>query len=94
MYGDALVTADTFDFLVDDPGTLPLFCPPNLPIPPTEHAIALNVSTLIRDGGTLQLGIGELGDAHRATHCNCGTSSPRCIAKCWNPPACWRAIVA
>jgi acyl-CoA hydrolase len=61
MYGDALVTADTFDFLVQDPGTA-LFSPPNLPVPPTEHAIALNVSTLIRDGGTLQLGIGELGD--------------------------------
>ena len=61
MYGDALVTADTFDFLVQDPGTA-LFSPPNLPIPATEHAIALNVSTLIRDGGTLQLGIGELGD--------------------------------
>ncbi|HEY5757458.1 MAG TPA: acetyl-CoA hydrolase/transferase C-terminal domain-containing protein [Steroidobacter sp.] len=61
MYGDALVTADSFDFLVQDPGTA-LFSPPNMPIPPTEHAIALNVSTLIRDGGTLQLGIGELGD--------------------------------
>lgn len=61
MYGDALVAADAFDFLVQDPGT-PLFSPPNLPIPPTEHAIALNVSTLVRDGGTLQLGIGELGD--------------------------------
>lgn len=61
MYGDALVTSDTFDFLVKDPGTA-LFSPPNMPIPPTEHAIALNVSTLIRDGGTLQLGIGELGD--------------------------------
>lgn len=61
MYGDALVTADAFDFLVQDPGTQ-LFSPPNLPIPATEHAIALNVSTLIRDGGTLQLGIGELGD--------------------------------
>jgi acyl-CoA hydrolase len=46
---------------VQDPGTA-LFSPPNLPIPQTEHAIALNVSTLIRDGGTLQLGIGELGD--------------------------------
>ena len=34
-----------------------------MPIPLTEHAIALNVSTLVRDGGTLQLGIGELGDA-------------------------------
>lgn len=64
MYGDALVAADTFDFLLDDPAQeFPLFCPPNLPIAPTEHAIALNVSTLLRDGGTLQLGIGELGDA-------------------------------
>lgn len=62
MYGDALVAADTFDFLLEDPGT-PLFCPPNAPIPRTEYSIALNVSTLIRDGGTLQLGIGELGDA-------------------------------
>src|SRR5918994_4852314 len=62
MYGDALVAADTFDYLLDDPGTR-LFCPPNAPIPRAEYAIALNVSTLIRDGGTLQLGIGELGDA-------------------------------
>lgn len=62
MYGDALVAADTFDFLVDAPGGS-LFCPPNTPIPLIEHAIALHVSTLVRDGGTLQLGIGELGDA-------------------------------
>lgn len=64
MYGDALVASDTFDFLVEEAAhPFPLFCPPNLPIPLTEHAIALNVSTLLRDGGTLQLGIGELGDA-------------------------------
>lgn len=62
MYGDALVSADTFDYLIERE-TAPLFAPPNLPIPRVEHAIALNVSTLIRDGGTLQLGIGELGDA-------------------------------
>jgi acyl-CoA hydrolase len=64
MYGDALIAADTFDFLIEEssPQT-PLFCPPNLPITPIEHAIALNVSALVRDGGTLQLGIGELGDA-------------------------------
>lgn len=63
-YGDALVASDTFDFLLENPALeFPLFCPPNLPIATTEHAIALHVSTLIRDGGTLQLGIGELGDA-------------------------------
>ena len=56
--------ADTFDFLLDDTVLdFPLFCPPNTPISLTEHSIALNVSTLLRDGGTLQLGIGELGDA-------------------------------
>ena len=64
MYGDALVTADTFDFLVDErKHDYPLFSAPNLPIPLIEHSIALNVSTLVRDGGTLQLGIGELSDA-------------------------------
>lgn len=63
MYGDALVPANTFDFLLEESTQpFPLFSPPNLPIPLTEHAIALNVSALIRDGGTLQLGIGELGD--------------------------------
>jgi acyl-CoA hydrolase len=64
MYGDALVTADTFDFLIDDrQHDFRLFCPPNTPISPADHAIGLHVSTLIRDGGTLQVGIGELGDA-------------------------------
>jgi len=64
MYGDALVAANTFDFLLEPPGApFPLFCPPNPPLSLTEHAMALNVSTLVRDGGTLQLGIGELADA-------------------------------
>jgi acyl-CoA hydrolase len=64
MYGDALVSESSFDLLVDAPSQeFALFAPPNLPIPFTEHAIALNVSTLLKDGGTLQLGIGELGDA-------------------------------
>jgi acyl-CoA hydrolase len=64
MYGDALVTADTFDFLIDDSKqSYPLFSAPNLPVALVEHSIALNVSTLVRDAGTLQLGIGELSDA-------------------------------
>lgn len=62
MYGDALVAADAFDFLLETPGGS-LFCPPNAPITLVEHAIALHASALVRDGGTLQLGIGELGDA-------------------------------
>jgi acyl-CoA hydrolase len=64
MYGDALVAEETFDCLIDDAAhEFTLFAPPNLPLQFTEHAIALNVSTLLRDGGTLQIGIGELGDA-------------------------------
>jgi acyl-CoA hydrolase len=64
MYGDAEQPRTAFDFIVDPPGaSFPLFCPPNMPISMTDYAIALNVSALVRDGGTLQLGIGELGDA-------------------------------
>jgi len=64
MYGDAVVPESCFDYLVDEPPSpFPIFAPPNLPIGLTEHALALNVSALVRDGGTLQLGIGELGDA-------------------------------
>jgi acyl-CoA hydrolase len=64
MYGDALVPESAFDFLIDESvQTGGLYAPPNLPIGLTQHAIALNVSTLVKDGGTLQLGIGELGDA-------------------------------
>jgi acyl-CoA hydrolase len=64
MFGDAAVPASTFDFVVDDAsGYHNLVAPPNLPIPTAEHAIALAASLLIRDGGTVQIGIGELGDA-------------------------------
>jgi acyl-CoA hydrolase len=64
MFGAAELPASAFDFLVDDPaGYHELVAPPNLPIPTAEHAIALAASMLIRDGGTVQIGIGELGDA-------------------------------
>ncbi|HYM34782.1 MAG TPA: hypothetical protein VET48_05255 [Steroidobacteraceae bacterium] len=64
MYGDAVVSRGMFDFIVDEPRVhFPLFCPPNLPLGTTDYAIALNVAAMVRDGGTLQIGIGELGDA-------------------------------
>jgi acyl-CoA hydrolase len=64
MGGDAALPAATFDFLLDAPERrFPLFGPPNLPVDDADYAIALHASTLIRDGGTLQLGIGSLGDA-------------------------------
>ncbi len=64
MPGDADISAAEFDFLLESPQTdFPLFGAPREPITLIEHAAALNVARTIVDGGTLQLGIGSLGDA-------------------------------
>jgi acyl-CoA hydrolase len=64
MYGDAAVAPDYFDAVVDSPMyDFPLFAPPNPPVSTVDYMIALHASALVRDGGTLQLGIGALGDA-------------------------------
>ena len=64
MTGDAEVSADYFDVLVDAPGLEHrLFGVPNPPADPQDHAIALHAASLVKDGGTLQLGIGSLGDS-------------------------------
>jgi acyl-CoA hydrolase len=64
MYGDAVVSPDYFDAVVDERKyDFRLFAPPNQPVATADYLIALYVSALIRDGGTLQLGIGSLGDA-------------------------------
>jgi acyl-CoA hydrolase len=64
MTGHATVAPERFDWLIDhDRYDYDLFCPPNPPIGTVDHAIGLHVSALVRDGGTLQVGIGELGDA-------------------------------
>ena len=64
MFGAAELPESDFDFIVDDPRSYhELIAPPNLPISTADYAIALAASMLIRDGGTIQIGIGELGDA-------------------------------
>ncbi len=64
MYGDAVVTPDTYDGVVDNPDYYTrLFGAPKMSIPTTDYMIGLYASTLIKDGGTLQIGIGSLGDA-------------------------------
>ena len=64
MYGDAVVSPDYFDAVVDERRyDFRLFAPPSPPVTTVDYLIALYVSALIRDGGTLQLGIGSLGDA-------------------------------
>jgi acyl-CoA hydrolase len=64
MTGHATLPPERFDWLVDhERYDYDLFCPPNPPIGTVDHAIGMHVSALVRDGGTLQVGIGELGDA-------------------------------
>ncbi|HSC47631.1 MAG TPA: acetyl-CoA hydrolase/transferase C-terminal domain-containing protein, partial [Gammaproteobacteria bacterium] len=63
MYGDADVAPDFFDFMVDAPELdHHLFAVPNTPIDAASHMVGLYASTLVRDGGTVQVGIGSLGD--------------------------------
>lgn len=62
--GDADVAASMFDVLLDAPGVPQhLFGLPREDVDDAEHAIGLHASTLVRDGGTLQIGIGALSDA-------------------------------
>ncbi|MFM1892781.1 MAG: hypothetical protein RLZ44_1858 [Pseudomonadota bacterium] len=64
MYGDAVVPKDSYDFVLDSPECdHRIFAPPKLPVSDVDHLIGLYASTLIRDGGELQVGIGALGDA-------------------------------
>mgnify|MGYP000055892151 CR=1 FL=1 len=64
MLNDAEVSEDNFDAILDnDDYSSTLFAPPDLPISDTDHAIGLYASTLVKDGGTLQIGIGSLSDA-------------------------------
>lgn len=62
MGGDAELEADAFAFILDGPG-FPLFGPPKRPVGPAEHAVGVHAASLVPDGGSIQLGIGELGDA-------------------------------
>jgi acyl-CoA hydrolase len=64
MKNDALVTPDEFDYVVDNISYYTtLFAPPNMPVSPVDFAIGMHASSLIKDDGTLQIGIGSMGDA-------------------------------
>lgn len=64
MGGSADVDPALFDLVVTDPaGTHDLFTTPAMKVSLADHAIGLQASRLVRDGGTLQIGIGSLGDA-------------------------------
>jgi len=64
LAGDAEVEPALFDLVIEgDEPKQPLFALPRDVVDLVEHAIGLHASMLVRDGGTLQIGIGALSDA-------------------------------
>ncbi len=64
MPGPGDLPGDEFSAVLDSPATeFPLFAPPAEPISDTKYAIGLHAASLVRDGGSLQIGIGQVGDA-------------------------------
>lgn len=60
----AQVASEEFDFVVDNPKYFTaLFSTPKLPVDVADYALGFYASALVKDGGTLQVGIGSLGDA-------------------------------
>jgi len=63
MPGDSELGMEAFDLLIDQADQRRLFSTPNMPVTTQDHCIGLHASSLVRDGGTLQIGIGAMGDA-------------------------------
>lgn len=63
MAGEAAVLEPAdIDMVLDPPEPFELFSAPRRPLGDADHAMGLHISRLIPDGGTLQIGIGALGD--------------------------------
>jgi hypothetical protein len=64
MPGAGDLPASEFSAILDSTDTdFPLFAPPSEPVSDAKYAIGLHAAGLIKDGGTLQIGIGQVGDA-------------------------------
>ena len=64
MPGAGDLPDEEFSAVLESPETeFPLFAPPSEPITDNKYAIGLHAAGLVRDGGTLQIGIGQVGDA-------------------------------
>lgn len=64
MRGEADRPASDFDYILHGEAVqFPLFSPPNKPAGLNDYAIGLQVARLIPDAGSLQIGIGSIGDA-------------------------------
>jgi acyl-CoA hydrolase len=64
MSGDAEVAPERFDFLLEGASCeYKLFAQPRQAVSLADYAAGLRVVALVKDGGTLQIGIGSIGDA-------------------------------
>ena len=64
MPGAGDLSGNEFSAVLESPETeFPLFAPPSEPVTEAKYAIGLHAAGLVRDGGTLQIGIGQVGDA-------------------------------
>jgi acyl-CoA hydrolase len=64
MPGEAAIAENEFDFVLDSAATdFRLFAPPREPVALGDYAVGLHAASLVPDGGTLQIGIGSIGDA-------------------------------
>lgn len=64
MAGEALFATQDFAAMLDSPACqFSLVAPPKTPVPISEYAAGLHIARLVKDGGTLQIGIGSVGDA-------------------------------
>lgn len=64
MYGESVVTPSFFDVIVKEATPeAKLFSPPKMAVSAADAMIGLHVSSLIKDDGEIQIGIGSLGDA-------------------------------
>jgi acyl-CoA hydrolase len=60
-YGDAVLAAGEIDYAIE--ADIPLPSPPSRPVSAASAVIGDRVAALVRDGATLQLGIGAVPDA-------------------------------
>jgi acyl-CoA hydrolase len=64
MVGDADIAAERFDYVLEGEGCeFKLFAQPRQAVSLADYAAGLRVAALVKDGGTLQIGIGSIGDA-------------------------------
>ena len=64
MPGDAAIGENEFDLMLESAATdFPLFAAPREPVALADYAVGLHAASIVPDGGTLQIGIGSLGEA-------------------------------